>query len=85
MIDSKKNFILILSATLVFLVIVALWIYLKNPAITKELTYKKEVQDLKTQSTSNTVESIEKDLSETDLSDIDKELTDIDMELNSTQ
>lgn len=45
-------------------------------------SFDSELQELRTQSSDDSVDSIEKDLNETDLEDVDKELQSIEDELN---
>lgn len=56
----------------------------KRPRKMQNLTQtEKEIQLIKEQSTSDEIDSIEEDLNETDFIDIDKELQDIETELDS--
>ena len=48
----------------------------------KPAGFDNEIKNMQKQSDSDSVEAIEKDLDATDLSEIDKELQDIDKELN---
>ena len=77
---SKKNFLIILAAALVVAFgIMALSLANRSK---KAFSYETEIKSIQKQSDSDSVEAIEKDLDKTDLSDIDKELQDIDKELN---
>lgn len=85
MIKTSKQFNLILIACLViFLALVVLSL----PRVTslnleKSKTTDSQTQLLEKQGTSNEVSSIETDLKTTDLADLDKELEQIESELNS--
>lgn len=75
---TKNNFLLILTvAVIIFLGIFA---YFFNSSDT---TFKQEIVKLKTQSSSNEVESIEQDILGTDLSGLDKELSEIEKEIEA--
>ena len=75
---TKNNFVLILAAaTIIFLGISAY--FLSN----SDASFKQEIAKLKTQSSSNEVGSIEQDILGTDLSGLDKELSDIEKEINA--
>ena len=75
---TKNNFVLILAAaTIIFLGISA---YFLN---TSNTTFKQEITKLKTQSSNNEVGSIEQDILGTDLSGLDKELSEIEKEINA--
>jgi hypothetical protein len=77
---TKKNqFPILVAVALVLMIIMGFWIYSNYPSSTRE--FESDIKELETQSTSNTVDSIEEDLNNTDLSDIDKELDDIEKEL----
>lgn len=78
---NKKNTILVLAVALIFFVAVAYW--LSTSGYAENLLFTREIKQAQKQSTSDEIEAIEKDLQETDLSDIDKELEDIEAELNA--
>jgi hypothetical protein len=82
---SRKNFILFLAAILVAgFAYMALTLAQQSFKTKSTLTMaEKEIQQIKEQSTSDELEDIEKDLLETDLIDIDKELQDIEKELEA--
>jgi hypothetical protein len=75
---TKNNFILILAAAAITLI--GFFAYFFNRSNT---TFKQEIAKLRTQSSSNEIESIEKDILDTDFSDLDKELSDIEKEINA--
>ena len=78
----KKNTILILAAILVILLgATAYW--LSTSDYGENLVFTRELKQIEKQSSSDEVEAIEKDLLETDLSGIDKELKDIEAELDA--
>ncbi|OGM20594.1 hypothetical protein A2714_02765 [Candidatus Woesebacteria bacterium RIFCSPHIGHO2_01_FULL_38_9] len=80
----RKYFLLFLAALLV-VALAYMGFTLYNQRMTPKTsttTYEKELQQMQNQSQSDGVDDIEKDLTETDLSDIDKELQDIETELN---
>ncbi len=78
----KKNTILILAAILVILLgATAYW--LSTNGYGENLVFTRELKQIEKQSSSDEVEAIEKDLLETDLSGIDKELEDIEAELDA--
>lgn len=84
---SNKNIIILLAALLVvaFAFMALVLLPKKRVSVPKKQTrtgYEQEIDQIETQSTSDTVESIEADLGETDLSDLDRELQDIENELN---
>lgn len=75
---TKNNFVLILAAaTVIFLSIIAF--FLSN----SDTTFKQEISKLKTQSSGSEIESIEEDVLGTDLSGLDKELSDIEKEIEA--
>lgn len=82
---SKKNFLILLSAILIVaLPIMAMTLskrQTKQP-VPKD-NYEQEIRSIQSQSTSDNLVEIERDLSNTDFSQIDKELQDIENELNS--
>lgn len=77
---NKKNTILTLALTVVFFGVIA---YLLTTGGLSLSSFDREINKIKTQSSSDEIEAIEKDLQETDLSDIDKELGDIERELEA--
>lgn len=81
---NKKNTIIVLASLLVVaLAVMALSARNKKPVVlTADQKLQKEVQQIKTQSNSDDVNSIQKDIDQTDLSNSDKELQNIDSELN---
>ncbi|MBI4153392.1 hypothetical protein HY503_00110 [Candidatus Woesebacteria bacterium] len=76
----SKNSLLILA--LLALIILASAGYLLSK---KSLEISPEITRLNSQSSSDEVDAIEKDLEETDFNDLDAELTDIEAELNASQ
>lgn len=76
---NSKNFLLILlTATLI---LGGIWYFLlkdKEPLVTPS-----DITKLSSQSPSDETSAIEKDLEETDLTNLDTELTDIEAELNA--
>jgi hypothetical protein len=78
----KKYFILVLSAIL-FVGLVYISLNAKGNKVNKsQPTYNQEIKIIETQSSSDETDTIEKDLMETDLENIDQELDDIEKELN---
>lgn len=75
----SKNSLLILAAILVVLLAGTGYYLSKNKPL--EIT-PRDVTKLTTQSSSDDVDAIEKDLNQTDLADLDAELTDIEAEFN---
>ena len=75
---SNKNTIIIL-ASLVIVISVVLVLIQQN--LNKPAGYEVEIKDLQTQSTSDDVNAIEKDLLDTNLENLDSELLDIEKEL----
>jgi len=74
----NKNFLLILAAAaIIFLSITAY--YLGN----SDTAFKQEIVKLQNQSTSSEIDTIEEDLLDTDLSGLDKELSDIEKEIEA--
>lgn len=80
----KKYTLLALAGILV--VTLGIMAYTLRPKLTqKELTTEeKEIKQIQIQSPSDETGAIEKDLNETDLSNLDKELRDIDKELGAS-
>ncbi|MGB6839338.1 MAG: hypothetical protein WBE27_03675 [Microgenomates group bacterium] len=76
----KKNTILILAVALVFFAALAFWLTKYKPS---NIFFQREIQKLETQSSSDEVGAIEGDLEETDLSNLDKELGDIEKEIEA--
>lgn len=75
---TKDNFLLILiGAVMVFLGIFAYSLFKSGN------TYKQEIEKLKTQSSSNEIGSIEQDILDTDLLGLDKELSEIEKEIEA--
>lgn len=81
----KKYFLLFLaSISVVFMGLMALTLS-KRPVKQVSMTEQEmEIKKIQTQSESDVVEDIEQDLNETDLLDVDKELQDIEGELDVT-
>jgi len=75
---SNKNIIIIL-ASLIIVISVVLVLIQQN--LNKPTGYEVEIKDLQTQSTSDDVNAIERDLLDTDLENLDSELLDIEKEL----
>lgn len=83
---SRKNFLLLLAALCVVLLgYMALNLAQQRSRKHTPLTETdKEIQQIQSQSSSDEIEDIEKDLIDTDLIDIDRELQDIEDELEAT-
>ena len=77
---TKKNTILSLAA--VSVVIIAGALILTERKSLKEIRFDNEIKQIETQSSSDEIEAIENDLENTDFSDLDRELQDIELELN---
>lgn len=81
-IKNNNIFLAILGLALVVIILIA--VLLKyNPQIKTNLPQDRNTKVLQEQSNSTDVESIEKDINATDLSDLDKELSDIEKELDA--
>ncbi len=80
---NDTNFLAIVSAVLI--VVLAFTMYFTKIYNSEASVYKRELLELNKQSESTEVESIEKDLDNTDLSNLDQELTDIEKELDSAE
>jgi hypothetical protein len=82
---NRRNFLISLATLLVFAMgYMAVKTY-KKPAEVKPMTFDQQIQKTQTQSNSDSVDSIEKDLNETDLNNVDSELQDIDKELETPE
>lgn len=78
---SRKNYLLFFTAAIfILLVYMGFSIFSRNRSTP---SLEKEVARIQTQSESTEIESIEKDLMETDLNNLDRELNAIEAELNS--
>jgi len=81
----KNNNILLTILGLIFMVIALIAILLTyNTKLKTNLFQDKDTKALQGQSKSTDVESIEEDIDATDLSNLDKELTDIEKELDTS-
>ena len=80
---SKKNFIITLAAILVIAMGMMAIVMTIQQLKTAPSAYDASIEKMETQSTSDNLNDIEKDLNETDFSDLDKELDDIEKELES--
>lgn len=83
--DLKKsrNFILVLAIAIG--VAISIIFYMRfQQAPTQDILFQKEINEMKDQSSSDEIEDIEKDLEETDLSNIDSELQYIEKELENS-
>jgi len=87
--ETDKKTTLFLAA--VVLILLGIMVYVFNRrvfrrqrAVIPVSPYQQEIGVIETQSGSDDVQSIEYDLNTTDLNNLDKELTDIQNELNST-
>lgn len=79
---SRKNFLLLLAAVLVVAMgLMAMMLYQTPKA---PVTYEQQLQQLQTQSQSDQVRDIERDLKESNFNDVDRELQDIETELNQS-
>lgn len=77
---SNKNTLIILASFVMIIAVVL--IYLQRNA-NKPKGYEAEIKQVQTQSASDDVNAIEKDLLDTDFEDLDTELQEIEKELNS--
>ncbi len=77
---SIKNTIIILAATSI--IFIAIGFLLTNRESAEKMRVESEIRQMESQSSSDEVGAIEKDLDDTDLSDLDRELQDIEAELN---
>jgi len=81
-VKEKNNYTTIIFIGVVVVMFILLGIALANRWNKSSLTsFSYEVQQIKNQSENDSVDSIEKDLMETDLKEVDKELQDIDKEI----
>ncbi len=80
---SKKDFLPFLAAILV-VALGIMAVVLSRNYLNKDSNkmFNTEIQQMQTQSESDNLDTIEKDLEETNLNDIDKELLNIEKELN---
>ena len=80
---SKKDFLVFLAGTLVVALGVMAFVLSRN-YLNKDSAkmFDTEIQQMQSQSQSDSLDAIEKDLEETNLNDVDKELQDIQEELN---
>jgi NADH:ubiquinone oxidoreductase subunit D len=79
----KKNTLLILAISVLILIAIIFYQLKLRGVLTPN--FNKEINMLRSQSTSTEVGDIEKDLNETDLSNVDSELEDIEKELNTIE
>lgn len=79
---ANKNLLIILAAAVIL--ISAGVYYLSQVNQGAIVDSDRDFREITTQSSSDETEEIEKDLDETDFEDLDKELPDIETELNST-
>jgi hypothetical protein len=77
---SNKNTLIILASLIIVISVVL--IYLQRTA-SKPKSYASVINQVQTQSESDDVNAIEKDLLDTDFEDLDKELLEIEKELDS--
>lgn len=75
----KKNNNSILALSAILFVVLAITLYLVN----SYYSFNREIKTLRTTSVSTEVVDIETDLNNTDLSNLDRELQDIENEINS--
>jgi hypothetical protein len=80
---NKNTTIIVAAIALIMLATVMLLFRDKSMKPISQTQYSSSIEKLQTQSDSTQVSDIERDLNETNLSDLDKEMTDIDKELNS--
>lgn len=82
---TRKNFMIFLAAVLVVALGFMALTLTRQSRVKMPLTEdEKEIQEIQTQSKSDDVSEIEKDLNNTDLMDLDKELPDIENEFDAT-
>jgi hypothetical protein len=80
---SKKNSMIALASILVIAMgFMAVVLFRKHPV--PKSVFRSDVNKIETQSTSDSIDSIEEDLNDTDLDNIDKELQDIEKELDQS-
>ena len=82
-ISTRKDTFLYFTLAMVVLMGTIALVLTKKPKVEFSTNFEKEIQELKSQSSSDEIYAIEKDIMETDLSEIDKELTSIEKELES--
>lgn len=82
---TSKNSLMILAAALVVaLGLIGYFLYFQSREISQNQTTDPQSVELEKQSNSDETDSIEKDLNDTNLTNIDKESVSIEQELNST-
>ena len=81
---SRKNFLLALAAILVVAMGYMALALSKQSRKSEPSSFEQEIRRFNSQSSSDDVNDIQKDLSETELDNLDKEVQDIDAELNAT-
>lgn len=83
MTKTNKRGLLIGLLILVLAVAAAFFLYTNKNKVATKPTYEDEIRQIDSQSDSTDPKAIEADLNDTDLTDLDKELQDIDAELNN--
>lgn len=74
---------LVISLLAVLVIVLAVFVFtLSSDVLVSPKTFEREITEVETVSDSDEVESIEVDLKETDLDNLDNELSDIETELN---
>lgn len=79
--SEKKNFMLVLAIAVAIAIFLIFFIR-RGYRLPRVTTTDRQTTLLETQSSSDEVDAIEKDLMETDLTELDRELQDIEQELN---
>lgn len=82
MTKAQRNIILILVGAIVIFGSFAYWLSTSDTSTTN-VFFQREMTQIQTQSSSDEIEAIEKDLLDTDLSNLDQEINDIEKELNA--
>jgi len=82
MANSQKNTLIALAAIMVVVMGIIAILTIRKPS-KAPTAFEREVSQITTQSNSDEVSAIEKDLAETDLDDLDKELKEIEAELEA--
>jgi hypothetical protein len=78
---NSNSILPIAAVVVVFMAIMAYVTYYKNLPV--KTSYKKDIIQIQTQSNSNDINSIEKDLMDTNLGSLDSELDEIEKELET--
>jgi hypothetical protein len=79
----KKNSLIIFAGAMVVLTGFIAMSLIQKPSPAQPTQFDREIKQIETQSDSDEISAIEKDLMQTDLNNLDKELEDIENELEA--